>query len=275
MTSFTDAFPDAIGPVTEDRGVVTIAVSTAAAGTSLWRDALLDGTAALRSIARDERDVGAILLVGTGKNFCAGGDVRSFASAPDRPAFLRGLADDFHAFVGALYEADRPVVAAVHGWAAGAGMSLALHADVIVGGTSTHMRPAYPGIGLSPDGGLTWTLPRIVGPTRARAIILTDAVLDAAEALRLGLLTEVVDDDEVATTARATAERLAAGPREALRAARSLLSSSLDTSLVAHLAREGESISRLSGLAEGIEGVDAFTGKRQPDFAATRPSGRP
>ncbi|MGC4960145.1 enoyl-CoA hydratase/isomerase family protein [Gordonia sp. DT218] len=259
-------------PVHQDGSVLTIAVSTPAAGTSLADDALALGTPALHEVARGEREVGAILLVGTGANFCAGGNVRAFASAEHRPTYLRGLADNFHAFVNALYAANRPVVAAVKGWAAGAGMSLALHADVAIGGSATRLRPAYRGIGLSPDGGLTWTLPRIVGPARARHIILTDQVIDADQALSWGLLSDVVADDEVESAARAAAEKIAAGPWQANAAARALLTQSATRSLGDQLYAEAESISGLSGSPEGIEGVDAFVGKRSPDFGAARTS---
>ncbi|MYR05054.1 enoyl-CoA hydratase/isomerase family protein [Gordonia sp. SID5947] len=258
--------------VHQDGSVLTIAVSTSAAGTSLADDALAQGTAILHEVARGEREVGAILLVGTGANFCAGGNVRAFASADHRPTYLRGLADDFHAFVNALQAANRPVVAAVKGWAAGAGMSLVLHADVSIGGPMTRLRPAYRGIGLSPDGGLTWTLPRVVGSARARHIILTDQVIDADHALSWGLLSDVVADDEVESAARSAAEKIAAGPWEANAAARSLLTQSATRSLGDQLYAEAESISALSASPEGIEGVDAFVEKRSPDFGAARTS---
>ncbi|NDZ93822.1 enoyl-CoA hydratase/isomerase family protein [Streptomyces sp. SID6673] len=258
--------------VTQDGSVLTIAVSTPAAGNSLADDAMLAGAAALREVARGEREVGAVLLVGTGNNFCAGGNVKAFASADQRPAYLREIADNFHAFVGALYEANRPVVAAVKGWAAGAGMSIVLHADVAVGGASTRMRPAYRGIGLSPDGGMTWTLPRIVGPARARHLILTDQVIDAEQALAWGLLSDVVDDAEVESSARAAADKIAAGPWQSDASTRELLWRSANTSLTEHLSAEARSISTLSGSVEGIEGVDAFVAKRKPDFAAARKS---
>ena len=256
--------------VTENNGVLTVAVSTAGAGNSLDDAALADGTQALREVARGRRDVGAVLLVGLGKNFCAGGNVRAFAGADDRPTYLREIADNFHQLVGALHEADRPVVVAAKGWAAGAGMSLVLHADVAIGGPSTRLRPAYRGIGLTPDGGLTWTLPRAVGAARARQIILTDRVITAEEALQWGLLSEIVADDEVETAARTAAETIASGPRGADAATRHLLAVSADTTLVEHLALEARSISERSGLPEGIEGVDAFVGKRAPDFGKGR-----
>ncbi|GAB92430.1 enoyl-CoA hydratase/isomerase family protein [Gordonia rhizosphera] len=256
--------------VSEDDGVLTVTVSTPAGGNSLADDAVIEAAAALREVARGERRIGAILLVSTGANFCAGGNVRAFESAEHRPTYLRGLADDFHDFVNALHEANKPVVAAVKGWAAGAGMSLVLHADIAIGGSSTQMRPAYRGIGLSPDGGLTWTLPRAVGQARARHIILTNQVIGAEQALDWGILSELVADDEVDSAARAAAQKIASGPWAADAATRALLAQSPTTSLAEHLIAEARSISQLSASPEGIEGVDAFVGKRKPDFGAAR-----
>ncbi len=271
----TAAEADTDALVTEHNGVLTIAVSTTGAGNSLDDAAVAAGTQALREVARGQRDVGAVLLVGPGKNFCAGGNVRAFAGADDRPTYLREIADNFHRLVGALYEADRPVVVAAKGWAAGAGMSLVLHADVAIGGSSTRLRPAYRGIGLTPDGGLTWTLPRAVGAARARQIILTDRVINAEEAQQWGLLSEIVADDEVESAARTAAETIASGPRAADAATKHLLAVSADTTLIEHLALEARSISERSGLPEGIEGVDAFVGKRAPDFTRGRAATAP
>lgn len=258
------------GPVSQSGDVLTIAVSSAANGTSLDGRALVEGAAALNEVARGERAVGAILLVGAEPNFCAGGNVRAFASAEHRPTYLRGLADRFHAFINALVGADRPIVAAVNGWAAGAGMSIVLHADVAIGGTSTQMRPAYTGIGLTPDGGMTWTLPRVVGAARAREIILTDRPIKADEARTLGILSRVVDDADVRSEAEAVAATIAAGPRSALSATRRLLGSSPTVSLAEQLLAEAASISARSGEPEGIEGVDAFIGKRTADYGGAR-----
>lgn len=259
--------------VTRQGSLLIIAVSDAASGSALDAGALASGTAALREIACGQRDAGAILLTGSGRNFCAGGNVRDFADAPHRPAFLRELADTFHSFVTALLEAERPVVAAVKGWAAGAGLSLVLHADVSVGGPSTKLRPAYLGIGLSPDGGMTWTLPRVVGTARARDIILTDRIIGAEEALEWGILSRLVSDDEIDTAAIDVARTLAAGPRAGITATRALLSRSATTTLRDQLAAEAAAISLASGTAEGMEGVDAFIGKRAPDFVAARERG--
>ncbi|GAB10731.1 putative enoyl-CoA hydratase [Gordonia araii NBRC 100433] len=250
--------------VTSADGVLTIAVSTSANGTSLNDDAVDEAVEVLTDLHAGKRDERVILLVGAGKNFCAGGNVASFAAAEDRTAFLAQLADQLHRMIHLIDTAHRPVVVAAKGWAAGAGMSLTLIGDVVVGGPSTKMRPAYSGIGLSPDGGMTWSLPRAVGSSRARAIILTNRVIAADEALGLGLLSEIVDDDQVDARAREIAGELAAGPRAALRATAQLLRASPTASLADQMAAESASIAHLGGQPEGIEGVDAFVEKRAP-----------
>ncbi|MGV9481042.1 enoyl-CoA hydratase/isomerase family protein [Gordonia aichiensis] len=268
MTSTTTSPADAA--VTQDGDVLVLRLADPGKGSALDDPALRAATAALREVARGEREVGAILLLGAGRNFCAGGNVRDFASAQHRPTFIRALADTFHDFVTALLDADRPVVAGVRGWAAGAGLSIVLHADVAIGGPSTNLRPAYTGIGLSPDGGMTWTLPRIVGAARAREIILTDRVISADEAYSWGILSRLVDDAEIDDTAADIARTLAAGPRAGLAAARALLTGSATAGLRDQLAAEAHAISTNSGTPEGIEGVDAFVDKRTPDYAAAR-----
>lgn len=234
------------------------------------RHGVLDGAAlpeveaALRGV--DPDDTGAVLLVSDGESFCTGGDVRAFADAPDRRAYVHDLAAAFHGAVTAIVGCPVPVVAAVPGWAAGAGMSLVCAVDLAVGGRGTRLRPAYPGIGFSPDGGLSWTLPRIVGAGRAREILLTDRVVDAAEAHALGLLAAVVDDGEVRAEAEAVAHRLAHGPTRALSRIRRLLAASPGAGLVEHLAAEAESIADSAAGPEGAEGLAAFVEKRPPRF---------
>ena len=252
MTAPTD--PSTGNVVSQDGHVLIVPIADPAAGTAMARDTILDGAAALQAVARGDRDARVLLLSGRGANFCAGGNVRAFASADDRSAYLRGLADDAHAFVRAIYEADIPVVVAAKNWAAG------------IGGPSTKLQPAYGGIGLSPDGGMSWALPRAIGAARARNVILTNRVITADEALSWGILSEIVDDDQVNAVALERARKIAAGPVNAIRAARRLLSTSAGNSLDEHLNIEARSISTLAGRPEGIEGVDAFIGKRKPNW---------
>jgi 2-(1,2-epoxy-1,2-dihydrophenyl)acetyl-CoA isomerase len=252
-------------------GVLHVRVSAPTPGNPLDPDALLAATATLADVCSGSVEAGAVLLHGAGSNFCAGGDVRSFAAAPDRPVFIRSVADAFHAFLRGLHAAEVPVVAAVRGWAAGAGLSIVCHADIAVGGPGTNLRPAYPGIGLSPDGGMSWALPRIIGRARAHRVILTDAVIGAQDALDWGLLSEIAAaDDEVLPYATAIASALAAGPRPALRAARRLLAAGAESGLDDHLDAEADTIAHLAGTRVGVEGVDAFVEKRRPDWSTGR-----
>ena len=250
--------------VTRTGRVLRCAVSDAARHGSLDFDAVCAVTAALRTL---EPGVGAVLLAGEGPHFCTGADVGALAAtgaAEDPRSAVRELAEELHELVRALVEVPVPVVAAVRGWAAGAGMSLVLAADIAVAGVSTRLRPAYPAIGLTPDGGLSWTLPRAVGAARARQILLTDRVLDADEALALGLVATVVPDDEVAAEADGLAQRLADGPTRALGRTKRLVRAHGD--LDAHLDAEADAIAESVVDAEGREGVAAFRERRTPRF---------
>ncbi len=255
--------------VEHDGRVLRARVARGRHGT-LDADALPQIAAALRGL--DPAAVGAVLLTSDGASFCTGGDVREFAGAPDRGPFVRALAERFHGLLTAIVHCPVPVVAGVRGWAAGAGMSIVCATDLAVGGRSTQLRPAYPGIGFSPDGGMTWTLPRIVGTGRARQILLTDQVLDAGTALGLGILTAVVDDGEVAAEAEHTAHRLAHGPTVALGRIKRLLASAPDVSLAEQLAAEADAISACAAGAEAAEGLTAFVEKRPPAFHQDRPA---
>lgn len=259
---------DGLSHVRLDGDVLRIAIATAGNGTALDFECVDEGTIALRALADNEIAARAVLLVGDGANFCAGGNVRDFAGAPDRAAYVLDVANRLHDFVRLLSAATVPVVAAVQGWAAGAGMSLVCAADVAIGGTSTKLRPAYPGIGYTPDGGMSWNLPRIVGTRRAREIILTDAILDAEEAVRVGILSRLVADDDVKAEALKVAQGFAAGPTSSYAGIKALLARSGESTLSDQLDAEAASISAAATGPAGREGVDAFVGKRKPDFAA-------
>lgn len=249
--------------VVADGRVLRCRVTRGRHGT-LDADAMPQVAAALAEL--DPAETGAVLLASDGQSFCTGGDVRAFAAAPDRGAYVGELAENFHGFLTAVVECPVPVVASVPGWAAGAGMSIVCAVDLAVGGRSTMLRPAYPGIGFSPDGGMSWTLPRIVGAGRARHILLTDQVLDAETALAAGILTTVVDDADVASEAQRTAHRLAQGPTAALGRIKRLLAASSTAPLAEHLAAEAAAIAESAAGPEGAEGLAAFAEKRPPVF---------
>jgi 2-(1,2-epoxy-1,2-dihydrophenyl)acetyl-CoA isomerase len=243
--------------------VLRCVISSAEHGSALSDEAVREATEALRNAGPE---VGAVLLAGEGPNFCTGGDVRAFAAAADPGALVTARAGEFHAFQRAIADAPVPVIAAVHGWAAGAGLSIVCLADIAVAGTSTRLRPAYPGIGFSPDGGMSWTLPRSVGAARARYILLTNQVLDAGQALALGLVSVVVPDEEITAEAERVAAQIADGPTAALGRIKRLIRDGASAEFGAHLDAEAGQIAASASGAEGREGLRAFAERRPPRF---------
>ena len=243
--------------------VLRCVISTAGHGSALNGEAVRQATGALQQLGPE---TGAVLLAGEGPSFCTGGDVGAFGTADDPGALVQVMAREFHAFQRAIADAPVPVIAAVQGWAAGAGMSIVCLADIAVAGTSTRLRPAYPGIGFSPDGGMSWTLPRSVGAARARYIVLTNQVLDAGQALALGLVSTVVPDDQVTAEAERLAAQLADGPTAALGRIKRLVRDGASADFAAHLDAEAEQIAASATGEEGREGVRAFLERRTPRF---------
>ncbi|MEO6879642.1 MAG: enoyl-CoA hydratase-related protein [Mycobacteriaceae bacterium] len=245
--------------------VLHVAVSTGDKGASMDDAAL---AALVRVLRGDTTEIGCVLLQGAGANFCTGGNVAAFAAADDPEAAVGEMATRFHVAVTALTSAPVPVVAAVTGWAAGAGMSTALTADVIVRGPGTRFRPAYPSIGFSPDGGMSWSLPRAIGAARARDVLLTDAVIDGEKAYAWGLMTRLVDDDAVRSTALEVATALAHGPARSHAAIRTLVREGRQRTLTEHLPHEAEAIAACAASRDGREGVQAFLQRRPPIFGS-------
>lgn len=210
--------------------------------------------------------VRAVVLTGLGKNFCFGGDLKGMvASGTDVRAYLSELTTNLHAGMALLARLDAPVIAAVNGTAAGAGLGLVLAADLAIAARSAKFAPAYTGVGLTPDAGCTFLLPRAVGYKRAMELLLTNRVLDAEHALDWGLVNQVVEDERLQETAAALAARLAAGPVGAFGAVKRLLAEA-EPGFDAQLARESRSIAARGMTAEGREGIAAFLEKRAPRF---------
>ena len=184
-----------------------------------------------------------MLLTGSGARFCGGGDVKEFAGhADDLTPHLRAILAYLHPAVERLVRGDAPVVTAVQGSAAGAGMGLVGASDIVIAGESAKFVMAYTAIGVTPDGASSWFLPRLVGLRRAVELTITNRPLSAAEALEWGLITKVVADDDVQQEAAALATRLASGPTRAFGGAKRLLNESLENTFETHLALEAELI---------------------------------
>jgi 2-(1,2-epoxy-1,2-dihydrophenyl)acetyl-CoA isomerase len=217
--------------------------------------------------AGDDAGVRAVLLTGSGRAFCAGGDVAVFHRELDRsPDVLRDILLNLHAALGRMARIDKPVIGAINGIAAGAGMALALATDLAVAAESASFTMAYTGIGASPDGSSTFFLPRLVGTRRALELALLNRTVPAAEALELGLVNRVVADAELAQAATELAQRLAAGPTLAYARPRRLVRQSLETGLGNQLEDEADAIISMARTDDFREGVTAFVEKRKPRF---------
>ncbi len=211
-------------------------------------------------------DVSVVLLRGEGRHFCPGGDLRWMAAQEDLGAAMAELTATFHEAVLILRSVDAPIVARVHGAAAGAGMSLVLCADLAVAARSATFTIAYTSVGLSPDGGSSWLLPRVVGTRKAIEILLLNPQLSAESALELGIVTKMVDDEELDRETDALVATLVAGPTAAYGAARRLVLDSAMRSFGDQLAEEARTITALATSPAGREGIAAFNERRVPDF---------
>ena len=220
------------------------------------------------AIACDERDdIRAVLLTGEGKMFSAGGDLKYFSGQGDQlGAALKEITGLLHAALSRMAHMDAPVVGAINGMAAGAGFSLAAACDVAIAGESTKFTLAYTAAGLSPDGSSTWYLPRLVGLRRAKELMLTNRMLSAEEAREMGVIDQVVPDDDLQDEAMAQAKAFAAGPTKAFGATKRLLQETWNGGLETQMDRETRSIVDLTRTADAHEGIDAFVNKRKPDF---------
>lgn len=214
-----------------------------------------------------EPGIRAVILTGRGRMFSGGGDVPAFAAAGEQAGgMLRDITTPLHAAIALFARMDAPLVVAVNGVAAGAGFGLALGGDVVLAAAGAKFTMAYTKIGLSPDGGSSFFLPRLVGLLQAKRLMLLNPVLGADEALALGLVSEVVADDRLMDRAREVAGQLAAGPTLAYGKVKRLLAETHRHSLERQLAMEAESISGLGATADAQEGLAAFVGKRKAAF---------
>ena len=216
----------------------------------------------------EDPSVRAVLLTGAGKMFCAGGDLKSFASEGDRvPALLKELTTYLHAATSRFARMNAPLVVAVNGMAAGAGFSLAVSGDLVLAAESAKFTMAYTGAGLSPDGSSSFFLPRLIGLRRTQELMITNRRLSAAEALEWGLVTEVVPDAELSEKAAALARQLAQGPTRAYGVVKQLLATSTQESLETQMEFESRGIAAMAGTPDGREGIAAFVEKRAPKFS--------
>jgi len=212
--------------------------------------------------------VRAVLLSARGKQFCAGGDINEFvARKNDLERLVRAMLDGLHPAMHALATLPVPVVSAVQGPTGGAGISLALCADLVLASTAMKLRGGYSAIGLSPDLGASYYLSRRAGTARAKNILMTNRSLSAQECLAWGLVDELHEVNELLPAANALARQLARGATTSFGGIKALCDSAFEHDLRAHLALEGAALARCAASAAGREGISAFVEKRAPDFS--------
>ncbi|MGP7795368.1 enoyl-CoA hydratase-related protein [Sphingomonas sp. CLY1604] len=222
----------------------------------------------LRDALADLDGARAVLIAGAGRGFCSGADVAGGALGSDDPgqATFAALTEHYNPTIAAIADLGVPVVSAVRGPAAGIGCSLALAADFCVAAEGAYFLQAFVNIGLIPDGGATWMLPRLIGRARAIEMMMLGERIAAARALDWGMIHRVVADDVLEAEALALATRLAAGPTVALGLMRRALGRALESDYAAALQAEAEAQRAARGSADSMEGGLAFLQKRKPDF---------
>lgn len=226
-----------------------------------------DFCAVVERCAEDPSIRAVLLSAAKGRFFSAGGDLAYFSQQGDNlPHVLKDLLETFHPAVEIFSTMNAPVVVAVDGVAAGIGLSMVLNSSYVVVSENASFCVAYTGAGLTPDGGASYLLPRIVGLRRAEELILTNRILNAQEALEWGLVNKVVEPDKLNDMALEITRNFANGPTKAFGASRRLLLKSFSTDLHHQLRDEGISISEMTKTNDGKEGIAAFIEKRKAKF---------
>lgn len=249
-----------------ERGLATITLARPEAGNAMTAE-FIDSLAAVAQTVAGNPAVRAVLIEAQGKNFCVGGDIRAFASAAEPARFIAALARRLHDGVMALAGLPAPVVIAVQGAAAGAGLSLVAAGDVVIGARSSRYSMAYTGIGLTADGGATWLLPRLIGLRRTQELAYLGRRLTAEEAERYGLITRIAEDAALADEARTVARKLADGPTHAFGQVKRLLGEGDGATLAAQLDREAEAIGVAMATQDARAAIKAFLTRETPTFA--------
>lgn len=224
--------------------------------------------------AATDGEVRAVLITGQGRGFCSGGDVKTMATGAGAgdlaglppQAIALSAAGTLHHAIATLRRMHKPVICAVNGPAAGAGVGVALAGDIVWAARSASFKLAYTAIGLSPDGGTTSLVTRAIGPRLAAELFLTNRTVEADEAQRIGLCTRVLADEALMDATEQLASELASGPTRAFSAVKQLVRSAQHDSLESQMETERQLVAEMITSADFMEGVMAFMQKRQPKF---------
>ena len=252
--------------VTRDAEIACVELNRPQAYNAIDQDLVNHLAAQLMALAGDP-EVRGVVITGYGKAFCAGGDLKFFLGFPGGPSrAVHQTAGYFHQAIIEIRRMPKPVIAAVNGVAAGGGFSLALACDFRIMGESAVLKQAYTSAGLCPDGGGSFTLPRMVGLARALEIVAFDRPIPARQALAWGLATKIAPDDRVVEEALNMAHELAGISLNAFGWAKRLLTDSFDRAFEAHIEWERLGLASCVAHPDGQEGLQAFVEKRKPIF---------
>ena len=219
------------------------------------------------AVCEKDANVRAVVIVGAGKMFCSGGDLKTIRGAGEgASSYVREILLHLHDALASIARISAPVIAGVHGSAAGAGFALAMACDFVVATKSSRFLMAYTAAGLTPDGSSSYFLPRLIGLRRALELTLRNRGLSADEARDWGLINEVVEDDALRARIAKLAAELADGPTQAFGGAKRLLRTSLENNLESQLAREAETLCKALEGEEAATGLSAFGEKKTPKF---------
>lgn len=222
------------------------------------------------ALAASDPSIGAVVLTGAGPSFCSGGNLAGIGArrASGEEGIRKGI-EELHDFIRAIRETPVPVIAAVEGWAAGAGFSLALACDMMVAAREARFMLAYVKVGLSPDGGATASLARMLPRQILSEIAMEGGPVTAERLYALGLVNEMTETGGALAAAMTRAERLAAGPRDAIGTIKGLISSGQVLSFSDQLDRERDGFARNAVAPDAGEGIKAFLEKRAPRFGGS------
>jgi 2-(1,2-epoxy-1,2-dihydrophenyl)acetyl-CoA isomerase len=230
------------------------------------------GDRLLEALIRCDEDpsVRAVMITGNGQAFCAGGDIRGMMERAktdgDAGQFLKTLTVRLHGVISTMVRMPKPVLTAVNGAAAGAGLSLAIAGDIVLAAENARFTVAYTSIGLAPDGSSTYFLPRLIGPKRALELMFSNRAVPADEAKSLGIVNEVYKSSDFRELAKAYAVKLSNGPTLAFGCAKKLVTLSGECSIETQMEHERRAIAACGRTADFKEGADAFFSKRTPKF---------
>ncbi len=217
-------------------------------------------------MCKSNSEIRALVLTGNGKAFCAGQDLKEVTSPDLNPGFKRILEEHYNPIIERIRTIEKPVIAAVNGVAAGAGANIALACDIVIADESATFIQAFSKIGLIPDSGGTFFLPRLIGFQKASALAMLGEKVNAKEAERLGMIYKYVSTDDFLTEVDAIATKMAAMPTKALGMIKKAFNASMTNDLVSQLALESKYQIEAAGSEDYAEGVAAFIEKRKPDF---------